>query len=214
MAWLRARGTAAIADHYRALFGWWAESAGRSAWIERSGSSVDYLVDLARLFPDARVVHIHRDGHEVALSMRNHALYRLAVQVYYGVVPDGIDPGDESPEGVDRLVRAWLDGTPPVELYGRYWAEQMERGCKAATTLGPDRVLTVAFEALVARPAATIGRILDFFELSPDVDAVARAAALVRGVPPARAGTLATADRERLDVACRPGAAALSASAN
>ena len=210
VAWLGERGPAPIADQYRALFDWWAAGVGRPAWIERSGSSVDYLADLARLFPDARFVHLHRSGPEVALSMRNHALYRLAVQLTYGVVPDGVDPADDSPEGADRLVRAWLEGRPPVELYGRYWSDQVVRGCAAAAELGPDRLRTVAFEDLVAEPARLLAELARFFDLPRDPGFPDRAAALVHGVPPARAPDLSPDEREALEAACRPGRDALA----
>lgn len=211
VAWLSGRGIAPVAAHYRALFGWWAEKVGRTAWVERSGSSVDYLADLVRLFPDSRIVHLHRDGREVALSMRNHALYRLAVQLHYGLVPEGVDPTDTSPEGTDRLVRGWLDGTPPVELYGRYWSDQVVRGCEAARAVPGLRLTTIAFEDLVGRPADVLPVVGDALSLGADDGFVARAAALVRGVPPTRAGDLGPAERAALDAACRPGELALAA---
>jgi hypothetical protein len=209
--WLRARPAATMAEHYRALFAWWADGIGRPAWIERSGSSVDYLAELVDLFPDARFVHLHRDGAEVALSMRNHAMYRLAVQLTYGIVPDGVDPDDESPAGRDRLIRSWLEGTPPVELYGRYWSDQVERGAAAAAELAPERLHTVSFEELVADPAPHVEALARFLDLGDDPGFVERASALVKGVPPARAGSLDAADREALDRACARGRAALAA---
>jgi hypothetical protein len=212
MDWLRPRPAASMAEHYRALFDWWTAGAGGSVWVERSGSSVDYVGDLARLFPDARIVHLHRDGAEVALSMRNHALYRLAVQLTYGVVPDGVDAADDSPEGTDRLVRAWLEGTPPVELCGRYWSDQVERGTAALADLAPERVLTVAFEDVVRDPAVHLEELARFLELPADPGFPARAAALVRGVPPARAPALADGERQALDRACERGRVALAGS--
>lgn len=210
MAWLRRRPAATMAEHYRSLFDRWAAGAGGSVWVERSGSSLDYLADLARLFPEARFVHLHRDGPEVALSMRNHALYRLAVQLTYGLVPDGADSDDDSPEGRDRLVRAWLDGSPPVELYGRYWSDQMERGCAAAAALPADRLLTVSFEAMAADPAPVTARLAEHLRLPDDPGFPERAAALVRGVPPARAPDLPGGERAALEAACERGRVALS----
>jgi hypothetical protein len=210
MDWLGPRPAAPMAEHYRALFDWWTAGAGGSVWVERSGSSVDYVGDLARLFPEARIVHLHRDGAEVALSMRNHALYRLAVQLTYGVVPDGVDAADDSPEGTDRLVRSWLEGTPPVELYGRYWSDQVERGTGALAAVPAGQVLTVAFEDVVRDPAPHLDELARFLELPADPGFPERAAALVRGVPPARAPALAGPEREALDRACDRGRAALA----
>jgi hypothetical protein len=51
-----------LARHYRALFDWLVGANDREFWIERSGSSIDYLASLHIFFPDARFLHIHRDG--------------------------------------------------------------------------------------------------------------------------------------------------------
>ena len=56
----------------RALFDWLVERLGRGFWLERSGSSIDYLGSLVEAFPEARFLHIHREGPEVALSMLEH----------------------------------------------------------------------------------------------------------------------------------------------
>jgi len=204
-AWLSMRPAGPVADHYRALFELLAEEQGAVAWVERSGSSIDYLGDLLGCFGEAQVVHIHRDGAEVALSMRNHAFYRLAVQLYYGIMPDGVDPDDE-----EAVVDAWLDGDPPVELYGRYWSEQLAHGEAALGGLDSRHLLTVAFEDVVREPAAWMERIGAFLGLPPAPGFANDAAALVRGVPRSRAGSLPSAERDRLDEACEPGRAVLA----
>lgn len=203
--WLEARAEPLpIGEHYRALFDHLAARGGKSAWVERSGSSVQYVGELLEVFPDARVVHLIRDGAEVALSMRNHPFYRLAVQLYYGVMPEGVDPADE-----DAVVDGWLTGDPPVELYGRYWSDQLCEGEAALASLPSDRLLSVRFEEVVSDPAPAMEAIAAFFDLPVDEGFAARAAALVRGVPPARAGSLDDAARSALAAACEPGDAVL-----
>lgn len=203
--WLSKRPAEPIAGHYRALFAHLADRAGATAWIERSGSSVDYLGQLLEVFPEALVVHLHRDGREVALSMRHHPFYRLAVQFAYGSVPDGVDPTAE-----DALIRAWLDGDPPVELYGRYWSDQLRNGAAALASMPSERLLTVAFEDVVADPVRAVVPIAEFLDLPVDPGFADRAAALVRGVPPRRAPTLDAGTRARLDEACAAGDAVLA----
>ena len=51
-----------LVDHYRQLFDWLVEHAGREVWIERSGSSVEYLGSLHELFPRARFVHLDAEA--------------------------------------------------------------------------------------------------------------------------------------------------------
>jgi len=197
---LARRGEAPIGDHYRAFFGRLGDRGGKSAWVERSGSSVDYLTGLLGVFPDARVVHIHRDGREVAMSMRNHPFYRLAVQLTYGVMPPGVDPNDE-----DGIVVGWLEGDPPIELYGTYWSDQLANGEAALAGLPSDRLLTISFEEMCAAPGEHLERLAAFYGLASDPGFAERAAAMVRGVPPARFGDLSPEQQRALTVSCDPG---------
>jgi len=200
-----------VSDHYRQLFDWWAQRAGRAHWIERSGSSIDYLGGLHEHFPSARFVHLHRDGHEAALSMREHAPYRLAVSLLFQLPPEGmsldelgkLDP--QGPPDPDDLVSRILASEPPVEYFGRYWAQEIEHGAQARAALAPEQYLEVTFEDLIAGSKRVLGSIGDFFELGDGGGWLDRAEALVRGVPPTRFDKLPPAERIRLAKACRPG---------
>jgi len=189
-----------MAEHYQALFGWLAWRAGVTDWVERSGSSLDYAGDLLRVFPDACIVHLVRDGREVALSMRNHAAYRMAVQLLYGVMPEGVDPND-----ADAVVDGWLSGDPPVELFGRYWSDQVAVGLPVLAALPAEHLLTLEFEDVVADPARHIEAAASFFGLRSDPDFAARASELVGAVPPLRVGSLEPDERNRLEQACARG---------
>ncbi len=185
-----------MADHYRALFDWLARRAGGSIWIERSGASIDFLGDLVEVFPRARFVHIHRDGHEAALSMREYPFFRLAMAVLFGLFPDT----DE-----ETAVRHALGTPPPVGIVGQYWSDQILHGFRALAHLDADQYLEVRFEELLSRPRPTLQRIGDHFELPPDDGFLDRAAALVRGLPEARFPSLPADEQEELRRACRPG---------
>jgi len=203
---LSRRSIGPLRQHYRAFFAALAEPTGATAWIERSGSSVEYLDGILSVFGEARVVHLVRSGPEVALSMRNHPFYRLAVQLYYGVMPEGVDPEDS-----DGIVDGWLEGNPAVELYGRYWSDQLIKGAEPLARLGDERLLTVSFEELVVDPMKHTERLAAFFELPSDPGFSERASAMVRGVPPSRVDELGSDDRTALLAACEPGQAVLAA---
>lgn len=199
--------------HYRALFDWLTRRFDRRCWIERAGSSIDYLASLADLFPDARFLHIHRDGPEAALSMREHHAYRLPISLMYDVPTDSglrvseIGPLDlhAPPEPGDAIGQI-LESRPPAESFGRYWTDQLERGFAAVPALGPERYREVRFEELIADPVRTLRGIAEFFALDPDEGGwTLRGAALVRGAPPTRADRLPAAEREALEAACAPG---------
>ena len=198
--------------HHRRLFDHLVERLSRNFWIERSGSSIDYLESLCALFPQARFVHLHRDGPEAALSMREHHAYRLPIAVMYRMPVDGVPFADlgeielhAAPRDDDAISRI-LRSRPPAEHFGRYWSDQLVRGLGARERLGPERYLEVRFEDLVERPREALLRISEFFDLDPKLDGwVERASALVRGVPPTRADALPPEEAEHLANACRPG---------
>lgn len=200
------------AAHARSLFAWLgAELGGRDLWIERSGSSIHYFPALQACFPEARFLHLHREGVEVALSMREHHAYRLPISMLYDAplgdgmrVSDGgaIDIAGE-PLADDPISRI-LESRPPPELFGRYWADQIAAGVPALADLPEDRLQTLSFEALVRDPRPQLEAIADFFSLpASDADWIADAGDLVRGVPPTRLGALPEAEAAALVEACR-----------
>jgi hypothetical protein len=57
-----------LAQAIRATFGLYAASQGKSRYGDKTPGYVSHLTSLAALFPEARFVHILRDGRDVALS--------------------------------------------------------------------------------------------------------------------------------------------------
>lgn len=195
-----------LREHYRALFDHLTERMGGSVWIERSGSSIDYVSSLASLFPEARFVHIHRDGAEAALSMREHHAFRLAVTLstahLRGAPPSLAELSEyERGEEIDRQLRV----RPDAAHFGEFWTRQLERGMPMLEALGPGRVLDLRFEELIASPERELARVGDFFHLEPAEAFLDRASGLVRGMPPERAPELPADERARLAAACAPG---------
>jgi hypothetical protein len=204
----RSRPQQTLTRHYRELFTWLAGQGGKSIWNERSGSSIDYLEGLARTFPGARFVHIHRAGEEAALSMREHHAFRLAISLVYNLYPE-VDIGTAIAnrhhvgDGPDP-VRKILDNRPSAEFFGRFWSDQLARGYRQLQTIDADQYMEVVFEELINEPQATMGRIAEFFELPGD-GWINEAAALVRSAPPARLDALPPDERERLIQSCYVG---------
>ena len=181
--------------HYRELFAWWAKRLGREQWIERSGSSIEYLEGLHGSFPQAKFLHLHRDARETALSMREHHAYRLAVSLLY-------EPAKlQSEDWITEI----LETRPPIELFGRYWSAQVENGLRALPELRSDQYFRVQFEDLVRKPVEVLRAVSEFLDLGPDDGWIERAAGLIRGVPPTRFDKLPREEQNRLAETCRPG---------
>lgn len=200
-------------DHYRECFDWLTRRLGKQVWIERSGSSVDYLGALHAEFPQARYLHLHRDGHEVALSMRGHHAYRLPISLLYDAVLDSgkrvseLGPIDvHAPPTEDDPITQILASRPSPAAFGRYWTDQLLAGFRSLAQLDADQYLEVRFEDLVERPHEVMRTIAHFFELPEGQgDWIERAALIVKGIPPTRFEALTPQDQESLRAVCRPG---------
>lgn len=204
----RSRPRATLREHYIALFDWLADACGKTIWNERSGSSIDYMGDLAVTFPEAKFLHIHRAGEEASLSMREHHAFRLAISLVHGLHPE-VDvaaaiearrpvPGQEDP------LRKVLESRPSAEFFGRFWSDQLARGYRQLRHVDAAAYMEVRFEDLVTQPRDTLREIGSFFDL-PGQEWIEEAAALVRGLPPSRAGQLPAEERERLEEVCHVG---------
>ena len=89
---VRGRGTDTVAAQYRFVFEWLARRFERDIWIERSGASLVYVPTLARMFPDARFVHLYRDGRDTAISMHGHHVFRMYALSARTLRTFGLDP--------------------------------------------------------------------------------------------------------------------------
>jgi hypothetical protein len=103
---------------------------------EKTSVNVVAFTELARLLPEAKFVHVVRDGRDVAASL----LERDWRDGHGRRFPHVSDPD-----------RALL-----------YWAEFVRRGVEAETAIVADRILRVRYEDLVRRPRRTLKRLTGF----------------------------------------------------
>jgi hypothetical protein len=177
-------------DHYRRMFGWLGRRLGRAHWIERSGSSIEYVDELARLFTNARFVHLHRAGPEVALSMREHHAYRLPICLLYGAPLDDGTPISELgdidvntvPSGDDPISRI-LASRPSAEYFGRYWNDQVVKGMAAVAAIPAERVLSVPFSPALQSFSISTRRLTTGFAAERPWCVVFRRRVLTNSVP-------------------------------
>jgi len=208
IAWAKQQPTRSIADQYRALFQWLCQRYSKSVWIERAGSSLRYYDEMRRNFPNAKYVHIHRDGISAALSMREHNWFILAAE--YDERPPTTEQirkaiqepsmGDDDP-----VTRLFGKDKPPLEVFARMWTRQIARGFREFVQLNADQYLSVSFEELQAHPERELTRIAEFFEMPADAGWEKRAAAKLDSTLGHRPHNLATDEYERVHAAVLPG---------
>ncbi len=148
--------------------------------MERSGGSLRIVARLARAFPDARFVHLVRDGRDCAVSMSRHFGFRMALvaaqlteilgvdpyespdRTWEGDVPDALAaflPERFDPEAFRRYETA-------IPLCGHYWAGECAAGV-AELAMVSDRVLVLRYEDLLADPRRVLRSLAQFVVPGP-----------------------------------------------
>ena len=134
---VRSRKRDTLAGHYRWFFEWLAHRFERDVWIERSAGSLLLVPALARLFPDARFVHLYRDGRDTAMSMQRHMTFRVYAVACGLMWRLGRDPFKPANWAGTSLWRPWLIRLTSIlfsrkrflarDVY-RMWSNMIERG--------------------------------------------------------------------------------------
>jgi hypothetical protein len=120
-----------------AVFETYANGHGKARWGDKTPLYMQYLPLLERLFPDARFVHLVRDGRDAALSFLS--------------VPAGI------------MTEGW--GYPrDAAGFACQWASEV-RGARALGKRVGARFLELHYEQLVVDPAIELRRVCTFAEL-------------------------------------------------
>lgn len=210
---------APIGEHYRHLFGWLARRFGKQLWVERSGGFL-YLVEHFRaMFPEARFVHLVRDGRDAALSMREHQGFRMAYATITIEDALGVDPlvsVDRSrigfvPEDLRPFLPEVFDADAfrihrlPLRSVGGTWSQQVVDGLATLRALPAGRLLTLRYEDFFVDPKRQLDTFAAFLgEEFVDEDWSARCAAIVRS-PRLTWRDLPEDEARALTEACQPG---------
>jgi hypothetical protein len=121
-----------------AVYETYAAQHGKSRWGDKTPMYMQHLPLLERLWPDARYVHLIRDGRDAAVS-------------FLGM-----------PEGI--MTRTWAHPRTASD-FACQWRAEVNGARALGRRVGPGRCLEVRYEALVADPAAEVERICVFAAL-------------------------------------------------
>ena len=176
---------------------------------------------LRRLFPEARVVHVYRDGRDTALSMSRHPAFQITLATLDRLQRLGVRPLESTAEAgpvgsllaplfltlVDpaRMIRRKFD----LAAYGDLWSRVILRAQKLLAALPPERVLELRYEDVVERPQEKLRQLAAFIDPSLSDDAWLREAARLPRPNPPKYMSLDTETQRRLTEACAPGLEAL-----
>ena len=115
-------------------------------WAEKTPDHVLYLREIKRTIPDALIIHIIRDGRDVALSL----------------------------DKIGFLNSYLRDKKDSLLVCGLFWEWLVSTGVRTGPAMGPD-YLEVHFEDLVSKPQETLSRIGSFIHHDLDYDRIQQA---------------------------------------
>jgi hypothetical protein len=124
-----------------------AHKQGVDRWIDSTPTNIPHLLRIKRDFPDALIIHIIRDGRDVALSLDKRGWSRPL-------------PWDRA----NGLLAA-----------GLYWEWILRKARKVGSLLQPD-YMEVRYEDLVRDPAETLRRVADFIRHDLNYERLQRSA--------------------------------------
>ena len=109
---------------------------------------------LRKIFPDAKYIHLVRDGRAVAYSLLRVAWWNDHVLYWAGKTPR-------------QMIAA---GSNPLELAARNWFEEMQSLEQGIALIPSSQLLEVRYEELLRDPHGQLQRILDFMGVTAKKD--------------------------------------------
>jgi hypothetical protein len=125
--------------HHRFLQHQQAKSTG-SRWVLKAPGHLFALEGLLERYPDARIIHTHRDPLRVMASMASHAT------VLRRAFSDSADPR--------KIARDWADR----------WARALEKFLAVRDRAPASQFLDINFESIESDPLGTVERVYDFLQ--------------------------------------------------
>jgi hypothetical protein len=132
--------------HHRFLQHQQAKSSG-SRWVLKAPGHLFALEGLLERYPDARIIHTHRDPLRVMASMASHAT------VLRRAFSDSADPR--------KIAADWADR----------WGRALERFLAVRDRAPASQFLDVNFESIESDPIGTVERVYDFLSWPLTTDA-------------------------------------------
>jgi hypothetical protein len=218
-----ARPRRPLSEHLWWLFDALAGERRPSIVLERSGGSLGNATTLLKLFPDAQVIHMYRDGRECAVSMSRHPRFKLSAlraelgaelgRDLYG--EDG-QAGQAEATAVRGAVSSAMAGLAPDQItaeafaafevplsrYGLMWSAMVVAGIPALP--GGTRRHDLDYQDFIEHPRESIGALLEFLGVTHGPACEANWAAAIRLGRDARA-EVGEREWQELSRACRMG---------
>ncbi|MCB1668213.1 MAG: sulfotransferase [Porticoccaceae bacterium] len=173
---VRAQPLQGIRQHYEDLWAWLMLRLDKKVWVERSGTSIVYVEEMLKMWPESRYIHMFRDGRDTCYSMRNHVGFKFVImgqklEEYMGVNPflsDDRTHVDKVPEEFqfllpENLTKEAMDNwSIPIEILGHAWSADIKKGFDIFSNMPDEQVLHVDYDRFCANPEKQLRTIAEF----------------------------------------------------
>lgn len=139
-----AEPSVSYAEFVSALFDFYGERRGKPLVGDKTPGYVRNIPLLHRLWPQARFIHIIRDGRDVCLSMRNWRLSERTLGKF----------------------STW--GDDPVSTIALWWKRHVQLGIEAGRALPPGLYMETRYERLIEEPEQSCIELCRFLGLDYD----------------------------------------------
>ncbi len=180
--------TEEIASHLRSEFGAFVREQGRRRLCEKTPSNCMRLRFVHAVFPDARIIHIIRDGRAVVRSTDEILQQGMPVQ---RIVQRALQtPVREWPAYASRAVGAvsgklrkqpmaywgprppgwadWPGNFPPIVIAAKQWVGTVEAARADSASIPSEQLLEIRYEHLMADPATRFAELCEFARVPRD----------------------------------------------
>jgi len=178
--YISSQGSASVHQHYAKLFNWLKERFGKEVWVERSGGGLRVVQQLFEAFPNAKFVHLIRDGRDCAMSMSKHRGFRMVLLVFKLVEFLGVNPFySDDRTNIKNLPNELRDLLPenfnatvfencqiPPSLYAHYWSHEIINGLSVLDQVPQHQLFTMWYEDLIENPMTVINDLMSFIDPS------------------------------------------------
>lgn len=161
-------------DFIESMFGIGMRETQKSRFLEKTPSNLLYMTELLEMFPEAKLIHIIRDGRDVATSVLRNQFWPINPTLLRS----------DAPRPTAKTVRN----------AAIFWRDFLEFGIVEGRKLPASTYLEIRMEDLVQDPERQLDKVFEHIEEEPDYD-------IVRFLDPSRAHIGSWTDMfERSDV--------------
>jgi omega-hydroxy-beta-dihydromenaquinone-9 sulfotransferase len=145
-----------MVDHYLQVIALVQAIFRRPRFVNKNPQHCTRVRILNRIFPDAKFIHIIRDGTAVACSTFYTSSKSPPTDLYFSTLREKIFPllGDKYSSGI----------LSEIQLY-KLARDMLVSKAREAKAFGSDRYHEISYEDLVAEPREKINKVLGFCEL-------------------------------------------------